>query len=221
MSKLAIVMAMTALLATGANAQDRPDLMDLSVSSTGVGGSAPLVDDGKGKPLSGVANRVGFAELDNSTTLFASGTLTGMVADTFFGGTTVQLFWFTNEPDRVQRGAKNGRIDQKAFLAFGARILTPDGYTAYTGATASQGVLFFGYDTISDCSAKFSARGVPTPADTAAPTPDSAKWSAKCKQSTVASILTAIGVPAVNQTTILDGLGIDGADKYKMKGGFK
>ncbi len=222
MSKLAISMALTALLVTGANAQDRPDLMDLEVFSTGVGGSAPLVDDGKGKPLAGAANRIGSAELDNDTTLFASGTLTGMVAPaTAFGGTTVQLFWSTNEPDRVQRGSKSGKIDQKAYLAFGARILTAGGDIAYTGTTSSSGVLFFGFEAVSDCSAKFSAKGVPTAVGSAAPTPAAATWSAKCKQSSFGSILDAIGVLPAFQATILTGLGIDGADKFSMKGGFK
>jgi hypothetical protein len=218
-----------ALLATGAAAQDRPDLMDLFVDDSGVGGSAPLADSGKGKPLNGSRNRIDSGNLDfnyYSYYNYVSGVLTGMVPETAEGGVTVQLIWTTNEPDKVQRGAKSGKIDQKAHLGFAALILTSEGDLAYsTTTTGSPPVtnfnpFFFGYDAIEDCSAKFSAKGVPTAVGADAPRPTSAKWSAKCKQATLTSILNAIGVPAAQQTTIQAGLGIEAGDKISIKGGF-
>ena len=147
-----------------------------------------------------------------------------MVPATANDGVTTQLWWSTNEPDKVQRGAKSGKIDQKAHLAFAAAILTSGGSTAYsTTGTYPNTVFnffFFGFEAIEDCSAKFSAKGVPTAVGAAAPKPTSAKWSAKCKQATLTSILNSIGVPAAQQTTIQAGLGIEAGDKLSIKGGF-
>ena len=227
LTRLLVALSIGALLATGAAAQDRPDLMDLFVDDSGVGGSAPLADSGKGKPLNGSRNRIDSGNLDFNTYSYynyVSGVLTGMVPATAEGGVTVQLIWTTNEPDKVQRGAKSGKIDQKAYLALAAAILTSEGSLAYTSTGTYPDTVFnfffFGYDAIEDCSAKFSAKGVPTAVGADAPKPTSAKWSAKCKQATLTSILNSIGVPAAQQTTIQAGLGIEAGDKLSIKGGF-
>jgi hypothetical protein len=225
-----------ALVASSAAAQDRPDILDIhlgtfytamyTMTQMGV-----VTDNGKGKPFAGAANVLGDAYVDRGY-VFLGNTIAGTVPVTANGGTTINLSWFFNEFDKAQRSSKSVKIDQKTELAWSARILTAMGATASTtmGAdlewespnTDGMGNLVAG--GVDDCSAKVQAKGTAQAISGAQSplqpsVPDSAKWQAKCKQTTYGALLTAIGVPAANATTILQGLGVAATDKVSIKGG--
>jgi len=227
---------------------DRPDLMDVNLGSFFLGlttNGAPdyleqaVNDSGKGQPVSGASNRLGEAWIDTN---YASvnNTLEGTVPLTTEGGTKVQLIWFNQEFDSSQRKGTSAKIQQKKFVLFRARVLgvttngaefVPD---TVNGAELSweapdstdNGAAVAAPAALEDCSAKFQAKGVPGPVgypfndpERIAPVPTSAKWQASCKSVTYGQLLTAIGVPAANATTILQGLLVPATDKVKIKGG--